>query len=117
MLCGEERLGFTLMEVLVSLLIIATSLLFLLSSIRMGLGKIETVRSQLRSSLLMQTILSTSLYNLEVPLEKNWTSQDFPLVPGWKVIRIYQQKEPDRELWIGQRESLNLSSPKIISKD
>jgi hypothetical protein len=77
------------MEVLVALLIIATSLLLLLITIRQGLIRLESCRSEFQSCLSMQTAVSAFSCGIDLPSEEsNWTADESELRPGLKVVRL-----------------------------
>lgn len=92
------------MEVLVALMIIATSLLLLLTTLRQGLNRLETCRSEFQSCLSMQTAVGSFSYGTSLPSEKNnWTSEETELRPGLKIIKL-QQGDRGEKVWASKLE-------------
>ena len=98
--------GFTLVEVVVALAIIATSLLFLLTTIRQGLIRLESCRSELQFCLSMQTVVSASSVGASLPPDSdNWISEESEESrPGLKIVRLQHGGEEGVKAWISREE-------------
>ncbi len=94
------------MEVVVALAIIATSLLFLLTTIRQGLIHLESCRSELQSCLSMQTVVSTFSVGASLPPDSdNWVSEESEESrPGLKIVRLQRGGEEGVKAWISKEE-------------
>ena len=98
--------GFTLVEVVVALAIIATSFLLLLTAIRQGLSRLEACRSELQSCLSMQTVVSAFSVGASLPSNNdNWTAEEFELRPGLKIVRLQRGSGEGVKAWISKRET------------
>ncbi len=98
--------GFTLVEVVVALAIIATSLLFLLTAIRQGLSRLESCRSELQSCLSMQTVVSVFSVGASLPSNNdNWAAEESDLRPGLKIIRLQRGGGEGVKAWISKKET------------
>lgn len=92
------------MEILVALMIIATSLLLLLTTLRQGLNRLETCRSEFQSCLSMQTAVGSFSYGTSLPSEKNtWTPEETEIRPGLKIIKL-QQGDRSGKVWTSKLE-------------
>lgn len=98
--------GFTLLEVVVALAIIATSLLLLLTTIRQGLSRLEDCRSEFQSCLSIQTVISAFSCGISLPSENNnWIVEESEPRPGLKIVRLQQGNEGSIRAWASKKES------------
>lgn len=98
--------GFTLVEVVVALAIIATSLLFLLAAIRQGLSRLEACRSELQSCLSMQTVVSAFSVGASLPPGgDSWVSEESEPRPGLKIVRLQRGGSEGIKVWISKKET------------
>jgi len=102
----NDKRGFTLVEVVVALAIIATSLLLLLAAIRQGLSHLEVCRSEFESCLSMQTAVSTNSVGTSPSSEdNNLVSEESELQPGLKIVRLRQASGEGVSVWVSKKES------------
>ena len=100
---SSYKQGFTLVEVVVALAIIATSLLFLLTAIRQGLVRLEVCRSEFQSCLSMQTVVSAFAGGInQTPEEENWVSEESEPRPGLKIIRFQRGSGEGVRVWVSK---------------
>lgn len=87
--------GFTLMEVMVSLMVIAIVLLLSLTTIHRGLTLLDTCRWELTTVLTAETIVNNHSFG-EGP-EKESVVEEVTMPEGFILLR-YEQKTPGRVL-------------------
>ena len=93
------------MEVLVALLIIATSLLLLLTTIRQGLSRLEICRSEFQSCLSIETVVSAFSCGIGLPSGDNsWAAEESELRPGLKVSRLRRGVNQGLTAWASKLE-------------
>ena len=97
---SSHKQGFTLVEVVVALAIIATSLLLLLTAIRQGLSRLEACRSEFQSCLSMQTAVSAFSGGISLPSEENdWVAEESEPRPGLKIVRLQRGSGEGVRVW------------------
>ena len=100
---SSYKQGFTLVEVVVALAIIATSLLLLLTAIRQGLSHLEFCRSEFQSCLSMRTVVSAFSGGISPPPEEeNWVSEESEPRPGLKIIRFQRGSGEGVRVWVSK---------------
>ena len=103
----NDKQGFTLVEVVVALAIIATSLLLLLTAIRQGLSRLEACRSEFKSCLSMQTVVSVFSGGISLSSEdNNWVAEESEPRPGLKIIRLQRESGEGARVWASKKEPL-----------
>ncbi|MCX5642288.1 MAG: type II secretion system protein [Candidatus Omnitrophica bacterium] len=101
----KDKQGFTLVEIVVALAIIATSLLFLLTAIRQGLSRLEVCRSEFQSCLSMQTVVSAFSGGVSLPSDDNsWVAQESEPRPGLKIVRFQRENGKGASVWASKKE-------------
>ncbi|MFH0796545.1 MAG: prepilin-type N-terminal cleavage/methylation domain-containing protein [Candidatus Omnitrophota bacterium] len=100
------RQGFTLIEIMVSLFILATGFIFLLVTVRRGLTLSEMSRTEFQSSLAGETMLSgLPYYGISPDSGTAWKSEEVMLRPGLKVILLSDEgRKPGTKLWVSRLE-------------
>jgi len=102
---SSYKQGFTLVEVVVALAIIATSLLLLLITIRQGLNRLEVCRSEFQSCLSMQTVVSAFFYGISLSSEdNNWVVEEFEPRPSLKIVRLQRGSGEGIRVWVSKKE-------------
>jgi prepilin-type N-terminal cleavage/methylation domain-containing protein len=101
----SDKQGFTLVEVVVALAIIATSLLLLLTAIRQGLSRLESCRSEFQSCLSAQTVVSTFSGGISPPSgEEDWVAVESEPRPGLKIVRLQRGNGEGLKVWVSKKE-------------
>ena len=101
----NDKQGFTLVEVVVALAIIATSLLLLLTAIRQGLSRLEVCRSEFQSCLSMQTGVSAFPGGISPSSEdNNWVVEELEPRPGLKIVRLQRGRGEGIRVWTSKKE-------------
>ena len=101
----NDKQGFTLVEVVVALAIIATSLLLLLTAIRQGLSRLEVCRSEFQSCLSMQTVVSAFSCGISpLPEDNNWVAEESESRPGLKIVRLQRGNGEGVRVWVSKIE-------------
>ncbi len=103
---GVSR-GFTLVEVVVSLLIIATGLIILLVTIQGGLTHLRTSRLELESCLEVQSAAGLFALGVAMPGMVSWRELEtigYPDLPGLEMVRLELGEGRDAyRIWVARR--------------
>lgn len=116
----KSRQGFTLIEVMVSLFILATGFIFLLVTIRRGLTLSEMSHTEFQSSLAGETVISgLPYYGIGLDSGTAWKAEEIMLRPELKVIGLTDEnKKSGTKLWISRLEVEEPDlSPQVVSGD
>jgi len=100
--CSKQ--GFTLIEVMVSLFILATGFIFLLVTIRRGLTLSEMSHTEFQSSLAGETVISgLPYYGISLDSGTAWKTEEVMLRPELKVICLTDEnKKSGTKLWVSR---------------
>ncbi|MFH2069201.1 MAG: prepilin-type N-terminal cleavage/methylation domain-containing protein [Candidatus Omnitrophota bacterium] len=102
---SSYKQGFTLVEVVVALAIVAASLLLLLTAIRQGLSRLEACRSEFQSCLSMQTVVSAFSGGISPPSNDNsWFVEESEPRPGLKIVRLQRGRGEGTRVWVSKKE-------------
>ena len=93
----ENEAGFTLVEVVVALAILALSLAVLLNVISNGLRQTDRAKKMAQAGSLAQSLLSK--LGTEVPIQEGLTSGEFPEGFRWRVRAERYGDAEDRQDW------------------
>ena len=102
------RPGFTLIEIVVSLLIISSSILFLLVTIRRGLTLLETAHLEMQFYLKSVTLTADFFTGAGGPPEEEWkTKTSYPMLK----FQATELTNGRRTIWVSRPEQTETASP------
>jgi general secretion pathway protein I len=93
----ESEAGFTLVEVVVALAILALSLAVLLNVISNGIRQTDSAKKMAQAGSLVQSLLSK--LGTEMPIKEGLTSGEFPEGFRWRVRAERYGDAEDRQDW------------------